>query len=295
MLNLLYKPVTPWAKANQIQIFINRVLGKIANLLYPIWIRINPLPKTQAKKGKDDYVISLTSFPARINKVHLCIESLLRQSTKADRIILWLAESQFPNKNIPRQLRELENKGLEIRYCDDLRSYKKIFYTAQEFNQTNIITVDDDTLYPENWLERLIETANMNPGCVACYRAHKITFNGGEPAPYDEWIGLSPDFSGPSLLLIAIGVGGILYPKGFFENVVFDYNIIKELAPLSDDLWLKIIGYTQNVPVVKVDENSKEWFTIATSQKKALLQDNVYKKENDIAFRNLCNYYHVKW
>ena len=42
-------------------------------------------------------IVSLTSFPARIDKVYLCINSLLRQSFKADKVILWLADGSVQN------------------------------------------------------------------------------------------------------------------------------------------------------------------------------------------------------
>lgn len=83
-----------------------------------------------------------------------------------------------------------------------------MFYTAQEFENDVIVTADDDALYPENWLEGLWDTHEKYPGCVCCYRAHKITFEGGRVAPYQEWYGLSPDKKGPSEALFPVGVGG---------------------------------------------------------------------------------------
>ena len=80
---------------------------------------------------KIKYIVSLTSFPARINEVWICIDSLMRQTFKPDKIILWLADSQFPDRVLPESLRKYEKKGLSICWCDDLRSYKKFFYTIQ--------------------------------------------------------------------------------------------------------------------------------------------------------------------
>ena len=78
----------------------------------------------------------------------------------------------------------------------------------EEFENDVIVTADDDALYPENWLEGLWDTHEKYPGCVCCYRAHKITFEGGRVAPYQEWYGLSPDKKGPSEALFPVGVGG---------------------------------------------------------------------------------------
>lgn len=298
MLDYFYKGVTPWAKANRRQIYINRVLGRLANYTYPIYCSFNrnkSFGYYASEMCGHEVIVSLTSFPARIDKVYLCINSLLRQSIKADKVILWLADTQFPNGvGIPKNLINLVGENFEIRYCKDLKSYKKIFYVAQEFKKDVIITVDDDTLYPENWLFDLMKTYIEHPNCVCCYRAHKMVLDGEKIAPYSEWIGLSPDEVGPDLLLVPIGVGGVLYPPKYFDNVDFDFEKIKELCPTADDLWLKALGIVNGYKAIKVYPNSKEWFTIISSQKQALMKINVGNNLNDISINNLQNFYNIK-
>lgn len=298
MLDFFYKGVTPWAVADKKQIYINRVLGRIANYTYPVYCNFNKIKLNSNYASKichHKVIVSLTSFPARIDKVYLCINSLLRQSFKADKVILWLADTQFPDgTGVPRNLLDLVGKDFEIRYCKDLRSYKKVFYTAQEFKEDIIITVDDDTLYPESWLLDLIKTYIKYPNCVCCYRAHKMVLNGEVITPYSDWIGLSPDEMGPDMLLVPIGVGGVLYPPKYFDNVDFDYEKNKELCPTADDLWLKALGIVNGYKAVKVYPNSKEWFTIVSSQKQALMKTNVGSSMNDISIFNLQRYYKIK-
>lgn len=297
MLSLFYKWVTPWAKASRKQKFINRILGRIANYVYPLYCKLSKMPSSSEKNCSMDLcgksvIISLTSFPDRIEKLYLCINSLLRQSLKANKVVLWLADTQFPDgKGIPDRLLALKKNGLEIRFCQDIRSYKKIFFTAQEYGNDILVTVDDDTLYPEDWLERLISTYRKYPDCVCCYRAHKMVVQNGCIAPYSDWIGLSPDEKGPDMMLVPIGVGGVLYPPGFFDTVEFDTDIIRELCPTADDLWLKVLGIKNGYKAVKVDMNSKEWFTIVSSQKKTLMKANVGMNLNDSSMKNLQEYY----
>ena len=78
-----------------------------------------PVVKTSGitdKKRSPEVIVSLTSFPARINSVEKTIRTLLTQTLKPDRVILWLAEEQFHNKenDLPRQLLALKNFGLDI-------------------------------------------------------------------------------------------------------------------------------------------------------------------------------------
>ena len=291
MLNLFYKFVTPWAIATKLQIFKNRILGAIVNVLYPIYCKT-----TKIKTGiiEKNVVVSLTTFPARGNNVYLCLNSILRQGVRAEKVILWLAKSQFPNKyDLPKSILNLEKYGLDIRFCDDLKSYKKVFYAAQEYSDKIIVTADDDVLYPENWLDNLIKTSRLYPNCVVCYRAHRVVFDGDNVAPYSQWIGMSPNEKGPSKALVPIGVGGVLYPRAFFNGVELNAKTICEICPTTDDLWLKILGVLRGYKAVKVHANSIEWFTIKSSQKVTLVSQNVNCNLNDISLKKLMLHYKV--
>ena len=78
----------------------------------------------------------------------------------------------------------------------------------------------------------------------------------------------------------------------FFDKE--DYEKIKELCPTADDLWLKALGIVNGYKAVKVYPNSKEWFTIVSSQKQALMKTNVGSSMNDISIFNLQRYYKIK-
>lgn len=294
MLQQLYALTTPWALSDKIQIAKNRIVGRLANYIYPIYCSVIPIRDIK-DNTEEKIIVSLTSFPERIDKLHLCINSILRQTRPANKVILWLANTQFESKNdLPHKILELEKKGLEIRFCDDLRSYKKIYYTAQLYSDNTIITADDDTLYPEYWIEEMVKTSKKYPNCVVCYRAHEMISNGKYFAPYKEWNGLSKDIKGPELFLMPTGVGGVLYPPGYFCNVDFDYEKIKCICPTADDLWLRVIGIKNKYAVVKVYTNSKEWFTIKDSQKKSLFSINTQGEElNDKALKNLIDYFGI--
>src|SRR5690606_41001035 len=87
-------------KAASLKRFIIRV---VSNLLIPIIFRLTETTKYKRishNKTDKKIIVSLTTFPARIKRVWLVVECLMRQSIKPDIIILYLAESQFPNKEV---------------------------------------------------------------------------------------------------------------------------------------------------------------------------------------------------
>lgn len=95
-------------------------------------------------------------------------------------------------------------------------------------------------------------------------------------------------------MLLPVGVGGVLYPGGYFDGIDFDYGAIREVCPTADDLWLKSIGLKKGIPAVKVDPYSKEWFTIRDSQKDSLTSVNTRGENlNDTAMKNLVRYYKI--
>ena len=58
-------------------------------------------------------IVSLTSYPPRINSVHKVIESLYRQTVPADEIVLYLSLDEFPEtkQDLPETLRSLDGRG----------------------------------------------------------------------------------------------------------------------------------------------------------------------------------------
>jgi len=195
-------------------------------------------------------IVSFTSYPARINYVPQVLESLYAQSHKPDRIILWLAEEQFPNReeDLPYELIDDKDAGkFELRWCDNLGSHKKYFYAMQEFPEEVIITVDDDRFYHPDMIKTLYEMHLDNPTCVVALSTKMIMFDQfGKVRPYKDWVFLCfPSF--PSWRLIGMGGDGILYPPHALSPNVFDKKAILENCRYNDvicgdDLWLKMHG-----------------------------------------------------
>ena len=81
----------------------------------------------------NEVVVSLTSFGKRIYDVHLAIESIMQGTVKPNRIVLWLSEEEFKGKPLPRMLEMQKARGLQVEFCEDIRSYKKLIPALKQF------------------------------------------------------------------------------------------------------------------------------------------------------------------
>ena len=77
-------------------------------------------------------IVSLTSFPARFEKLHLVIRSLLVQTMPPDVIVLYLDYDDVDA--LPNSLKELEKYGLQIEWRPGrMKPHKKYYYAIKEF------------------------------------------------------------------------------------------------------------------------------------------------------------------
>ena len=179
------------------------------------------------RKGTDensDVIISLTTYPARIHIVWVTIATLLNQKIKPKRVCLYLAKEQFPNgeEELPKKLTSLKKRGLEILFCDDLKSHKKYYYAIKDNPENIIITADDDMLYPESMTKELLDAHSKYPDTVICEYAHKITLlEDGEIEEYNKWQAYGEDTK-PTMGILPVGCGGVLYPPHVLDERIFD-------------------------------------------------------------------------
>ena len=250
-------------------------------------------PLNQEKR--DVYVtVSMTSYPARISYVHLALKSLLLQSYPADRIILWLAESQFPHRNIPREVTELTSYGVEIKWCDDLYGHKKYYYCLknQQPNEV-IITYDDDIIFPIDSIKRLIGKHIKFPHCIVCERAQSIEYDEkGVLKNPGKWKTVSDvGIIFPSYSLNPSPGGGCLIPYHAFSNDATDEEKIRSLAYKNDDLWYMFMAAENGTRTIKTQKYHKTFSVIDGSQGEQMAMENVLGDYNQLIMEKLKQVY----
>lgn len=185
-----------------------------------------------------ELVVSLTSFPARFPTLHLTLYCLLDQTVRPDRIILWIARENM--SALPRAVTKLQRRGLEIRACEDLRSYKKLVPALEAFPRAFIVTADDDLEFARGWLETLVDGVSSTEHAILCHRAHRsVPFADGQLAEYRDWEFDVQDSRArvPSTEIMATTGAGALFPPRALAEFVSDRTMFQRLCPDGDDLW----------------------------------------------------------
>ncbi len=248
------------------------------------------------KPGKSPRIIaSITTFPLRIDAVQSAIQSVLDQTLKPDAVTLWLAESQFPEgqDSLPNSLLQMQELGLTIEWCEDIRSYKRLICAMEKYPDDLIVTFDDDLLYPRDSIEALYSSWLEHPNAINALRTHRITFEeDGSVAPYASWKQECNEIVGTERMdLMATNGAGTLYPPHCLPDMAFDREKIREIAPTEDDCWSKFMQVINDVPVVLAKPFDKLVYVPWTQEASALWSTNQLEGGNDLAIRKFLDEY----
>lgn len=234
-------------------------------------------------------VVSLTSYKARFDNLHLTLRSLLLQKVHPDLLILWIAEHE--KSDIPDKVWELEQYGLKIRFCENLRSYKKIIPALEEYPDSFIVTADDDIYYKPDWLLKLVDSWDGSYKTVTAHRAHKIRFDENRNlAPYRSWKWqVGPTEPADGLIFPTCGAGALYPPRVFHEDVTKSALSMK-LCPDADDIWLYWMASLNGAKAKRSNYNFQliEW---PSEDKTGLWQSNIFQNGNDRKINKMIDHY----
>lgn len=177
---------------------------------------------------------SLTTLPHRINNIDETIKSIYEQTYKLDAIYLTI-----PNDieyNIPKHI----NKYCSIVRCKNYGFIIKILGALLNENDkdTIIITFDDDIIYSEDLVQKMINKSKNNPytaiGCSGLKLGSfpfYISHTKNENNYNKRWYSFDVKQEGEEVDVL-YGYSGVLYIRGFFPTL---NNIEKDLLSYTKD------------------------------------------------------------
>lgn len=193
------------------------------------------------KYGQSEVIVSLTTHGKRIYDVHAAIETIMQGSVKPNRIVLWISED-YRGTIFPLALQMQMKRGLEIRYCRDIRSYTKLLYALKAFPEASIITVDDDILYPHDLLEHLMNAHIEYPECICANFIREIPLNMDKK--YISILKWPQLFNAEELSnrYFFEGFAGVLYPPHSLDAEVFNEKVFLDICKYADDVWFNAMA-----------------------------------------------------
>lgn len=231
--------------------------------------------------GADGPVVSLTTYGPRWDCVFYAIESVGAGSLKPSRIVLWVDRSLHCN-GLPDSLQRLVSRGLEVRGTNDLRSHTKYLpYVCSQPLDQPLVTIDDDVLYPQHWLQDLLLGWRRAPHAITCFRAHRIGLDhAGNFTPYRDWLPCKS--VRPSALNFFTGVSGVLYPPAAQEALKRGGDEFLNCCPRADDVWLNLVALRNDIPARQVLPVPQEFYSVPGTKNSGLANTNVWGGGNDM-------------
>lgn len=278
----------------KIRLLLLVLLGEIYKILVDINI-LKPQNIIDPSHEKCDLVVSLTSYGRRVNKVYYTIISLLRQTIKPHKIILWLDYDHWNDKNLPKSLLKLARYGLEIKFCKDIKSYKKLVPTLQEYPDAMVVTCDDDIYYRNNMLERLVKAYKQDPTKIYAHRAHKVVLTKeGNLEKYNNWEEEISDRQGFDVF--PTSGGGTLYTRKLLYKDVCNEKLFMKLSPKADDVWNYFMAILNHTPSVVLPHRGFIYFPLDVIYQKIhkgsnLSSSNCGDSMNDKQIKDIMNFY----
>lgn len=254
------------------------------------WYYHNIKKKSISSPEEADYVVSLTTYPARVGNVWRVIEMAANQRGIKEKyaICLYLIKSEFEGIDLPAKIKELQARGLTVKFNEEnLKCHNKYFYAFKDYPEKTVITIDDDLQYNHHTISGLIKKNKEYPKCIIYNRGNRILKN----EPYNNWPFVE-NLTCPQHDVFPTGVGGVLYPPHCCNRFVTDMEVIKKTCLRADDLWLNFMSRLNHTKVVQTGLKSTYMVLPDTGQQTALwlVNNDVVQVGNDVQINEI-----TKW
>ena len=84
-----------------------------------------------------------------------------------------------------------------------------------------------------------------------------------------------------------------MFPPHIFGKEMFELDVIQQLCPWADDIWLNIQAAMNHVPIVNISTNAV-LRRIEGTQEVCLEHINIQQQQNDVQLKNVVMHYREK-
>ena len=192
----------------------------------------DPRPRPVAAAGAARVVIALTTVPERGGSLRPVLRSLLDQSRPADRILLAWPDTSL-RTGVPYPSPPPLPAGVELVRCADHGPATKLLPALVAEPTALVIVVDDDVIYPVDFVASLLAGHAAHPGAVVGLRGWRFGCDVDRP---DHLFGTGVER--PVEVDILLGTWGYLVPPGALDGAVHEFTGWPPQVRWVDDIWV---------------------------------------------------------
>lgn len=194
--------------------------------------------------------VSVTTTKARLGIFFYSLQSLKNQNYDNFRITVNLSKDPYLlDDGIDEVPDWMSGENVQVNFVNNTGPYRKLIPLIEQVDDDDlVVTVDDDVLYSENWLTRMVCVANEHSNSVICGGARRIRKNVlGRYMNYSKW-SLCPG-QDTAMDLLPIGVYGVAYRRRLLDlDFLTDASHVTH-APTADDVWFRLASIRKNTTV----------------------------------------------
>lgn len=196
---------------------------------------------------QEEVIVSMTSYPARIWECWQVWRSVINQKTDFPfKCVMVLSEEEFSNHVLPFSLQRLIQSGkLEILWHKrNIRSHKKLAPVIKKYPDATIVTIDDDLIKPNGWLQGLMNDHRKYPDeIISGYFCYYLDSNFKWQRMLDFKQRHAAGKNGvPEIVFnfARLGSGsGTIYPAhSFTDERFYDEDLMMKLTATCDESWI---------------------------------------------------------
>lgn len=186
--------------------------------------------------GSGPLIVTLTTIPARAHLIGPVLQSLLDQTEPADRILLaWPRQARRGGAPYPDPATLALPEGVEILRCEDAGPATKLLPALLAAPEATLVVVDDDVIYPRDFLAVLRAAARRHPGAAVGLRG--VTVDPGRPFGDLDHV-MCGAIAQDQPVDILFGTWGYLLPPGALDAAVQNLDAAPEALRWVDDVWI---------------------------------------------------------
>ena len=215
-------------------------------------------------------IVNITTWRKRDWCLSEMLENLKKQTKKPDKVVLWLSEEEYDNDNLPDTIKKCAENGLltDIMWVEKNTYCHKRFGCFEYFPECYNIFMDDDILYPNDFIYKLYNSAKENQNCISVYSTNSVYYDGysitkknstKEASHYNAFMG-----------------GCCCFPPNILPNEVFEkIELRDEYVKKCDESWIRPVLIKHDIKVFSVmTYNRFQYNVIDNSQKDSVYSEN---------------------